>query len=259
MAPITLSSWQTVGLALFGGILPAMVWLWFWLREDSKNPEPKGVIWRIFFCGALAVIPAFLLEKYTLNYLDPIKNIYYEPAWSFSMVQFIVQSIPLLATWALIEESVKLIAAYIGGLKSKAYDEPLDAMIYFITAAAGFAACENVLFLIKTLYDPNWHFTFLLTGNLRFLGATVLHIVSSAFCGAIIAMAACSGKKTKFLAIVGGLLTATVLHALFNFFIILNEGRDIFKVLLVLWLISVLLIALFESIKHRICKVVIKN
>ncbi len=152
---------------------------------------------------------------------------------------------------------MKLVAAYFGGYRTTEYDEPLDSMIYMITAATGFAAFENILFLAKTLYEPDWQFTFLLTGNLRFLGATVLHIASSAFCGGIIALASCSGKTKKIMAAIFGLLTATLLHALFNFFIILNEGRDIFKVLLSLWFVSVLLIAFFEKIKRRVCNLII--
>ena len=28
---------KTLLYALLGGILPAVLWLWFWLKEDSKN------------------------------------------------------------------------------------------------------------------------------------------------------------------------------------------------------------------------------
>lgn len=246
MAEIELNTWQTIALAIVGGIIPSLIWLWFWLQEDKKNPEPKKVILRIFLAGGLAVVPAFLLQRASLSYFGGMESI-----------QFATTAIPLLATWALVEELVKLIAAYVGGFKGKDYDEPLDAMIYMITAATGFAAFENMLFLGNTLYDPNWHFTFLLTGNLRFLGATVLHIASSALCGGIIALAACGGKLKKITAVIIGLLTATVLHTLFNFFIILNEGRDIFKVLLILWFISVVLIAFFERVKQRVCRIII--
>lgn len=255
MATFELNVWHTIALAFVGGIIPSLIWLWFWLQEDKKNPEPKRVILRIFLAGGLAVIPSFLLQKLSLNYFGGIETLYFEPNWSLSMLHFIIQGIPLFATWALIEEVMKLVAAYTGGLNTKDYDEPLDAMIYMITAATGFAAFENMLFLAKTLSDTNWQFTFLLTGNLRFLGATVLHIASSAFCGGIIALAACSSRLSRISAAVIGLLTATLLHALFNFFIILNEGRDIFKVLLILWFASVVLIAFFERVKHRVCRV----
>ena len=40
-----------------------------------------------------------------------------------------------IVVWATIEEIVKFIAAYFGGLSKKANDEAVDVMIYLITAA----------------------------------------------------------------------------------------------------------------------------
>jgi RsiW-degrading membrane proteinase PrsW (M82 family) len=39
---------RVVGLAFIGGIIPSFLWLWFWLKEDKKNPEPKGVLTIVF-------------------------------------------------------------------------------------------------------------------------------------------------------------------------------------------------------------------
>jgi RsiW-degrading membrane proteinase PrsW (M82 family) len=43
---------------LLGGLLPALLWLWFFLKEDSKRPEPKWLILAAFLAGMLAVILA---------------------------------------------------------------------------------------------------------------------------------------------------------------------------------------------------------
>ena len=48
--------------AISGGILPALIWLWFWLKEDL-HPEPKKAISLTFFFGMLMVPAAFVLEK----------------------------------------------------------------------------------------------------------------------------------------------------------------------------------------------------
>ena len=39
-----------------GGVAPALLWLWFWLKEDNQKPEPKGLIATIFFIGMICVI-----------------------------------------------------------------------------------------------------------------------------------------------------------------------------------------------------------
>jgi len=54
---------ETATYALFGGILPALVWLVFWLREDKKNPEPKKLILRTFLFGMGAVMIVLFFQK----------------------------------------------------------------------------------------------------------------------------------------------------------------------------------------------------
>ena len=41
--------------ALLGGIIPAFFWLWFWIKEDKLNPEPKSAIISAFIGGILAL------------------------------------------------------------------------------------------------------------------------------------------------------------------------------------------------------------
>jgi RsiW-degrading membrane proteinase PrsW (M82 family) len=53
----------TLAYALLGGILPAIVWLTFWLRQDNKKPEPKIMILIAFIGGVIAVFGSLYLEK----------------------------------------------------------------------------------------------------------------------------------------------------------------------------------------------------
>ena len=54
---------ETALYALLGGILPALVWLAFWLREDYKHPEPRGLVFRTFIFGMIAVIIVLPFQK----------------------------------------------------------------------------------------------------------------------------------------------------------------------------------------------------
>jgi len=237
-------------LAVVGGFLPTIFWLWFWLHEDKKKPEPMRLVMKTFIVGGFFVVAAFLLEKLiapSANLADQILDAYQT---SFSPWLILAVGWPLIA-WALIEEFVKYAAAYVAALKNKNFDEPIDAMIYMITAALGFAAVENFLFLLNVLHTDNFALSsFLLTGNLRFLGATLLHTVTSAILGAGLSFSFYQTKRFKFLSVIFGLLTATALHALFNFFIIVNAGGGAFRVLVVLWIFAMLIILLFEIVKR---------
>ena len=244
---------KTIFLILVTGILPTIIWLLFWLEEDRKNPEPKNLLVRGFILGGLAVILAFYFEQLAIRFLGPFSSPAFDLALSLPTLRFIALEIPLLLSWAFIEEVAKYLVASVGLFTNKNFDEPIDAMIYMITVALGFSAFENSLFLVNTLLNGNDQIYFLMTGNLRFLGATVLHLVSSALVGSAIALAFCARTWVKTIVITLGIIGATLLHALFNFFIIINNGENILGVLLLLWLGAFFVIYLFERAKVVVC------
>lgn len=242
----------TVFLAITGGFLPAVVWLWFWLKEDAQRPEPIGYIFQAFLVGGLSVLVAFLLERPLLLVFGELKNTYVSFATGFDQTAWplILSQSSLIVSWALVEEVVKYLAARFTVFEHRAFDEPVDAMVYLITVALGFAAVENSLFLFDTLTETGGQFYFLLTGHLRFLGATVIHVIASAVVGGAIALSFYRRPLTKVLAVTAGLAVAVVLHAFFNFFIINNEGDDVLRVLVSLWVATIFIIFLFERVKQ---------
>jgi RsiW-degrading membrane proteinase PrsW (M82 family) len=222
--------------ALIGGLLPALLWLWFWLKED-KNPEPRRVLVLTFLAGMVMAIVALFLEQIAQFIVKSIMG-YIFPA---------AGTLILLFVWATIEEIAKYAAARRIAFPLPCFDEPVDALIYLITAALGFAALENILFLIKIFSDQGM-IVGIITGNLRFLGATLLHVVTSATVGASIAFSFFHREKIT-RNILGGLLLATILHTSFNFFIINGRGINFFEILIPLWLTAIILFFVFEKIK----------
>lgn len=227
---------QTLLFALLGGIFPALLWLWFWLKEDKKRPEPRGLIMLAFITGMVAVPLVIPLEQMVK---------------AFSVNTTLL----MIFLWAAIEEIMKYGAAVFVVLRRKAVDEPIDTVIYMITVALGFAALENTLFLLNPdigIIDG------ILTGNLRFSGATLLHVLASATIGVAMSFSFYkSDLKQKIFRNIG-LVLAIILHSLFNFFIINSNGEKILMVFLFVWLGIVILLLLFEKVKH-ITKLIIKK
>ena len=60
---------KTLAIALLVGIVPSLIWLWFWLKEDSRRPEPRGMILRTFLAGMAAVPLVLPFEKLASAYL----------------------------------------------------------------------------------------------------------------------------------------------------------------------------------------------
>lgn len=228
MANLTLTTFFYIAL---GGILPAVVWLWFWLHEDSKKPEPKRLIIATFLAGGIATLPAFLIERMVADHFG------------------LPEGLLLFAIWAFIEEGLKLGAALLSGEGSRSYDEPIDSMVYLITAALGFAAFENIFFLLHHQSSGTVLNEIFLSGNLRFLGANILHAVTSGIAGGIMAFAFYKSRSAKICAGILGLITATLLHTLFNALIIQSDGGRILITFAGFWFAAALLILLFERVR----------
>lgn len=215
-------------IAFLCGLIPALFWLWFWLREDSEHPEPYLLI-AITFIAGMAVVPLALpLQKYAIGLYHGDNLIY---------------------VWVIIEEVLKYGIALSIILWNQAVDEPIDMIIYMITIALGFACLENTLFLLNPLATGDY-LNSALTGSFRFLGATLLHVLASGTVGVALAFSYHKSSIVRLLSGMMGLCIAIVLHALFNFFIMDASGETILGVFLFVWFGIIVLFLLFEKIKQ---------
>lgn len=215
-------------ISLLGGLVPAFLWLWFWLKEDEKRPEPRGLLLLTFIIGMVSVFVVLPIERFFGGFLTNEKI--------------------LTIVWVVVEEVIKFIGIYFIALKSRDADEPVDFAIYMMTGALGFAALENALFLIDPVSLGNTTVS-LLTGNFRFLGAMLLHSVASGIVGIGMGLAFYRGKFIKTSFVVIGLLSAITLHAIFNFLII-STDKGLFSVFSLLWGVAIIVLLLFEQLRR---------
>lgn len=211
--------------------LPALVWLIFFMREDI-HPEPRRLIAYSFFIGALATAPALLVQLGLKHFLSGNA-----PVWSFLL-------------FALTEEIFKFLAAYYAVSKSPFFDEPIDAMIYMIAVAAGFATVENVLITLSSLNELT-AFSVINTTNvvlLRFIGATLLHVLSSSIVG--YAWSKSVAEETHFGFIVKGLVFATLIHTIFNYIISSQSSNNLLYSSTILIFASFFVLNDFEILKR---------
>ena len=89
----------------------------------------------------------------------------------------------------------------------------------------------------------------LFAGNLRFIGATLLHTVCVAIVGIMIGIAFYESAFMKWVHGVFGLGLAISLHAVFNYFIMINTTRSIMIGLAGLWFIGLIVIVIFGRIQ----------
>jgi RsiW-degrading membrane proteinase PrsW (M82 family) len=274
--------------SLLGGIVPAMFWLWFWIREDRLKPEPKSALLWAFIGGMLAVFFALFIEliiyylladstisiekKYpasfwlTLQYFTSQYDVlswqitfwsqaqsFFDQFTLFQDYNLNIQKIFLVVLVApIVEEIVKFILTYAVSLRRRHNDEPIDASIYMLTGALGFAALETALFLTSPLSAGKIIDTFI-AGNFRSIGAMLIHLVSSAILGIFIGLAFYKSCIKKVLYFLSGLAIAIILHSIFNLFIVLNETTKniwfFWSATTLTWILVFVLLAFFGKIK----------
>ncbi len=219
----------TLGYAFLGGLLPSFIWLYFLLKEDARHPEPKTLIALAFVAGMFAVPLALPLEQYVKVHLSG--------------------DVSILTAWALIEELLKYAMVALFILWRNEVDETPDYVIYMITVALGFAATENMLFLLAPLSDGLFASS-ILTGNLRFLGSTLLHVVASASIGFALAFSARYRPAGRTAAAALGLILAIALHTAFNLLIINQGVSTALAAFFLIWTVTVIFFAAFEVLKY---------
>lgn len=248
------------------GLLPSLAWLVFFLKEDV-HPEPKKIIFKVFISGFIITFVVIAIQFLFQDIFNSYKITGNSP-------------FPLFI-FALVEEILKFVAVYLVIRKCRFFDEPIDAMIYMIVAALGFAMVENIaiMFSIAQISEALGIIT------IRFVGATLLHALSSAIVGYWWAKGLIAIQKKRDLSqplkqsgritlksinksesqslcdypeglntsivwnrIAIGIIIATILHTFFNYLIMTFEDVMVYPVIF-LTIVAMFIFWDFEKIK----------
>ena len=231
-------NYATMGLLVALGLLPSLVWMFFFYRQDC-HPEPKYLITKTFLMGII-ISPFAILFQMGFSRIGSLGPINY----------FIVDGSLFFLWAAFVEEFIKYYSVRIIALTDPAFDEPVDAMIYMMMAGLGFAAIENILVLFRTI--PDGFHTAITVWALRSVGSTLLHALSSGLVGYFLALSWFFQSHRKKLLIVG-LLIATLFHFTFNLFLAAadNQLRGLLLSVGLLCMMAFLVFLLFDKIKRR--------
>ncbi len=212
--------------AIILGMAPSLIWLSFWRHLVKRGREPIGLVILCFVLGGLSVFLATYLQQFAKGILtDPDTRI---------------------IVWAGIEEVLKFGVFYIVAFRSKYDDDALDPPMYLITVALGFAALENIFYILK----PGLSFNItasLLTGGLRFFGSTLLHAIASCFIGIIITL---TPRAMRFIGVILGIAGAIFLHATFNFFILKDNTASVLQIYGYLWIVAIISHVILEKFRR---------
>lgn len=152
---------------LLATILPSILIILFFVYSD-KFKEPKGEILKVFFYGILIIIPAYFLNTYLYAF-------WYN---NFRVSEGLISS---FLTAAPVEEGLKLSILYFFVYKMKDFNEPIDGIVYGVTASLGFATLENFYYVY--LLADYFETSSMSLAILRSFSAVPAHAVFGVFMG----------------------------------------------------------------------------
>jgi len=197
-----------IGLPI--AFIPSAIWLMFFVFQDKHREKFRNLL-EIFIWGMLIAIPVAFVERmagFAFN------EYYLASAAMFTVFSFL--------GIAFVEEFGKYVVVRFKAIGKNFFDEPQDAIIYMAASALGFAAIENVVYVLDAAENLG---DLLGLVAVRGISSNFLHVAASSTLGYFLALSIenkYEGKKFLFT----GLILATLLHGIFNGFII-NIGKQI--------------------------------
>lgn len=201
-------------ISLIMALAPAFFLLWYFNRQDKAKPEPKGMILKIFLWGVFIIIPAIIIEIVIDNF--------YSTLFAASPLLYITAKSFIVA--GLIEEGLKLWVVLQFAYKNVNFDEAMDGIVYAIVASLGFAAFENVIYVMGHGIE---------IALLRAFTSVPLHAIAAGIMGYFIGQARfAENSQIEIKLILRGLIYAVLIHGLYDFLIFGNEIFGFYPALL---------------------------
>ncbi len=134
-----LPGFVTRGVYVAAALLPAVILMRYIYKQDKVEKEPMGLMISLVGAGALSVIPAVLLERMMFVVVNLL-------ARRGTNLHGLLEAF-LVA--AMVEEGCKLFF-----LAQRSWREPnfnywFDGVVYAVAVSLGFAAVENVLYVLQ--------------------------------------------------------------------------------------------------------------
>lgn len=145
-------------LVVITALIPAIILGWWIFQKDSARPEPPRMLFKAFLYGVGSTFVTLVITQ-----LMAIVGLFVYDLGDFTGAV----STALFAA-ALPEEMSKLLMLWLFLRKNPYYDEYFDGIVYAACVGLGFAATENVMYLLQS---ENW----VGTGIIRGLTAVPAH------------------------------------------------------------------------------------
>lgn len=192
-------------------LAPAIAIILFILAKDRYNKEPFRNLFTSFLLGTVSTVPAIILEvfiKGRFEYFFEANSVLYYAFFAFGAV-------------ALSEEGSKFFMLRYYAYPHKAFDEPLDGIVYGVLISMGFATVENVLYVFQYGYH---------TAVVRMFMSVPAHGCFGVMMGYYVGLAKFDRARMAAL-LKQGLLIAVFFHGSFDFLLFIQQDKQVTQIL----------------------------
>ena len=178
-------------------VIAVIIYIYY---KDKYEKEPLSLLLKSFILGVISIIPAILLETLAEKIgLGVSKDIVQTAIYAFIGVGFS-------------EEFSKYVFLRYYIYPKKEFDEPFDGIVYAVMISMGFAAAENIMYVIQGGFSVAWS---------RMFTAIPAHATFGILMGYYVGKA--KFHDNKFLLMVKGLGIAVLLHGFYDFFLFTSQ------------------------------------
>ncbi|WP_034044785.1 PrsW family intramembrane metalloprotease [Wocania ichthyoenteri] len=182
-------------------VAPIFIIILYIYFKDKYEKEPKRFLFYNFLLGAIISVFITTIIYYLFDYILPLTDntsVFEQFVKAFFVVGFT-------------EEFSKYIIIRYYSQTNKKFNEPFDGIIYAVMVSMGFAATENIFYVLEGGYQ---------TALLRALTAVPAHATFG------ILMGYCMGKakfsNNRIILNLSGLLLAIIFHGAYDFFLFID-------------------------------------
>ena len=182
-------------------IAPVLIIIVYIYCKDKYEKEPKGLLLLSFIFGAVVSIIITTILYIGFDILLPLED-------DFSILQQFVKAFFVVA---LVEEFSKYVMVRYFAQTKPAFNEPFDGIVYAVMVSMGFAATENVFYVLEG--GPG-------VAVLRAFTAVPAHATFGILMGYFMGKAKFSKNRIRLN--LYGLALAILFHGAYDFFLFIN-------------------------------------
>jgi RsiW-degrading membrane proteinase PrsW (M82 family) len=186
---------------LIASLAPVGIILLYIYLRDKYDREPLWLLIKLVIAGAVVVIPIAYVERALIAWMPPFHRI-----GAAAYHAFVVAGIT--------EEGFKFLVLYLVAWNNRWFNEKFDGIVYAVFVSLGFAAVENILYVVQSGYQ---------TALIRALTAVPAHALFGVAMGYYVGIARMYEEiRSNYLR--KAILVPVILHGIYDFILMVDIG-----------------------------------